>query len=126
LFSQDAVKTYNGFKNIIWHGQQYRLQDPYENDVASIAYVDDGKDKSVVFSYFVATRNATRQAIPIKMKGLDNNRQYRLKEVNLYPNTKTPIDDSKIYSGEFLMTVGFNPEANERRTSVIIMVEAIK
>jgi alpha-galactosidase len=125
-FSQDAVKTYNGFKNIIWHGQQYRLQNPYENDVASIAYVDDAKDRSVVFSYFVATRNATRQAIPIKMKGLDSNMQYRLKEVNLYPNTKTPIDDSLAYSGEFLMTIGFNPEVNERRTSVIIMVEAIK
>ena len=125
LFSQNAVKAYNGFKDIIWHGQQYRLQDPYENDVASISYVEETKDKAVVFNYFMATRNATRQAIPIKMKGLNTERRYRIQEINLFPNAKTPIDSSKIYSGDFLMNIGFNPEVNERRTSVILLIEAL-
>lgn len=126
LFSQNAVKTYDDFKDIVWHGQQYRLQDPYENDVASISYVGDDKEKAVVFNYFVATRNATRQAIPIKMKGLNAEKKYTIREVNLFPNTKTPIDNSKIYSGDFLMNIGFNPEVNDRRTSVVLIVEAIK
>lgn len=123
LFSQQAVINYNGIKDLVWHGQQYRLQDPYSNDVASISYVKEGA--AVVFNYFMATLNATRQAIPIRMKGLDPNKKYKIEEINLYPGTKSPIDNSKVYSGNFLMQVGFNPEVNERRTSVVLKVTAI-
>jgi len=125
LFSQNAVKTYNDFKDIVWHGQQYRLQDPYQNDVASISYVSEAKDRAVVFNYFMATRNATKQALPITLKGLQGDKRYRITEINLYPGTKSPIDSSKIYSGDFLMNIGFNPEVSNRRTSVVIMVTAI-
>lgn len=125
LFTQNAVKTYNSFKDLVWHGQQYRLQDPYQNDVASISYVNDAKDRAVVFNYFMATRNTSRQAIPIALKGLDPNKRYKIEEINLYPDTKSPIDKTKIYSGDFLMTIGFNPEVNDRRTSVVLQVTAI-
>lgn len=125
LFSQNAIKNYNGFKDIVWHGQQYRLQDPYENDVASISYVNDSKDRSVIFNYYMAIRNSTRQAIPIKLKGLDKVKKYKIEEINLYPNTKSQIDGTKVYSGDFLMTIGFNPEVNDRRTSVIILISAV-
>lgn len=126
LFSQNAVKTYNDFKDIVWHGQQYRLQDPYQNDVASISYVSDAKDRAVVFNYFIATRNATKQALPITLKGLDRSKSYKIEEINLYPGTKSSIASSKVYSGDFLMSIGFNPEVNSRRTSVVIMVTAVK
>ena len=125
LFSQEAVKNYNGFKNLVWHGQQYRLQDPYQNDVAAIAYVDDAKDHALVFNYFMATRNTSRQAIPIRLKGLDGNKRYKLEEINLYPGTKSPIDSTKVYSGDFLMNIGFNPEVNDRRTSVVLQITAV-
>lgn len=126
LFTQNAVNTYDSFKEIVWHGQMYRLQDPYENDVAALSYVNESKDIAVFFSYFMATINATRQALPIKMKGLNPTTNYRLREVNLFANTKSPIDNTKVYSGDFLMTVGLNPETNDRRTSVVLMVEAVK
>ncbi|WP_316838983.1 alpha-galactosidase [Pedobacter gandavensis] len=125
LFSQNAVKAYNGFKEIVWHGQQYRLQDPYQHDVASISYVNDSKDQAVVFNYFMATRTTTRQALPIILKGLDANKRYKLEEINLYPGSKSPIDSSKVYSGDFLMNIGFNPEVNDRRTSVVIKISSI-
>ncbi|ATP57407.1 alpha-galactosidase [Pedobacter ginsengisoli] len=125
LFSQNAVKVYNDFKDIVWHGQQYRLQDPYQNDVASISYVNDAKDQAIVFSYFIATRNATKQALPIVLKGLDENKRYKIEEINLYPDTKSPIDSTKIYSGDFLMNIGFNPQVGNRRTSVVIKLTAI-
>lgn len=124
-FSQDAIKTYNDFKDIVWHGQQYRLQDPYQHDVASISYVNDAKDQAVVFNYFMATRYATKQALPIALKGLDGNRRYKVEEINLYPGSKSPIDSSKVYSGDFLMNIGFNPEVSSRRTSVVLRVTAI-
>ncbi|QIL41374.1 alpha-galactosidase [Pedobacter sp. HDW13] len=124
LFSQNAVQTYNGFKDIVWHGQQYRLQDPYENKIASIAYVDDAKNQAVIFNYYVATLFTNGVILPIKLKGLDPAKKYKIEEINLYPNTKSPIDKDKVYSGDFLMKVGFNPEVNSNRTSVVLKVQA--
>ncbi|MBB2144671.1 alpha-galactosidase [Pedobacter sp. LMG 31464] len=124
LFSQQAVQTYNSFKDIVWHGQQYRLQDPYENKVASIAYVNDAKDEAIVFNYYVATLFTNGVSLPIPLKGLDATKNYRIEEINLYPGAKSPIDNNKIYSGDFLMKVGFNPQASGNRTSVVLRVKA--
>ena len=125
LFSQNAVKTYNGFKDIIWHGQQYRLQDPYENKIASIAYVNESKDQAIIFNYYVATLFTNGVILPIKLKGLDSAKRYKIEEINLYPGVKSPIDSTKVYSGDFLMKVGFNPEANAYRNSVVLKIQAI-
>jgi alpha-galactosidase len=119
------VQTYNSFKDIVWHGQQYRLQDPYENKIASIAYVNDAKDQAIVFNYYVATLFTNGVILPIKLKGLDPTKKYKIEEINLYPGAKSPIDGTKVYSGDFLMKVGFNPEANANRTSVVLKVQAI-
>jgi len=124
LFSQQAVKTYNTIKDIIWHGQQYRLQDPYEHKVAALSYVSEAKDKAIVFNYYVATLYNNSISIPIKLKGLDPGKTYKIEEINLYPDTKSPIDSQQLYSGEFLMTVGFNPEVNANRTSVVLQITA--
>ncbi|WP_316789724.1 alpha-galactosidase [Pedobacter frigoris] len=125
LFSQNAVKLYNSFKDIIWHGDQYRLQDPYENKAASIAYVNANKEQAIIFNYYVSTIYETGIALPIKLKGLDPAKKYNIKEINLYPGTTSPIDAQKIYSGDFLMKIGFNPEVNSKRTSVILQLQAI-
>jgi alpha-galactosidase len=39
-FCQDALKNYNALKDAIWHGDQYRLQSPWDNDAAAIMYVN--------------------------------------------------------------------------------------
>ena len=123
---QDAVKLYNNIKDVIWYGQQYRLQSPYQEEVAAISYVDDAKDTAIIFNYFVAITSVSDVNIPIKMQGLDASKQYSIKEVSLYANTKSPIDETKIYSGDFLMNIGYNPQANARRTSVVLVVSAVQ
>lgn len=123
-FSQQAIRTYEGIKDIIWHGDQYRLQNPYENNIAALAYVDGAKSKAVIFNYWVSSTLQPNTAIPIKMQGLDPQKQYTIEEVNLFPGTKSPINPSKSYSGEFLMKVGYNPEASSRRTSVVLVLNA--
>jgi len=62
---------------------------------------------------------------PIHLKGLEVSKKYKLTELNLYPETKTIIDENKIYSGDFLMNIGFNPEVNARRTSVVLKIQAM-
>ncbi|WP_242691643.1 alpha-galactosidase [Desertivirga arenae] len=125
-FCQEAIKTYNDFKDVIWHGDQYRLSNPRENSVASILYVDEEKTSGVMFNYLVNNRYGESTKNPIKLKGLDPARKYKLREVNLYPGTSSWIDSNRVYSGEFLMKVGFNPEVTSGRTSVVVHIEEVK
>ncbi|MGZ3812656.1 MAG: alpha-galactosidase [Mucilaginibacter sp.] len=124
-FCQGAVKTYKQFSEAIWHGEQYRLQSPWDNDVASIMYVDPAKNSAIMFNYLVNNRYAAGTHLPVKLKGLDPDKNYAISEVNLYPNTKSNIGNT-IYSGKFLMTVGINPDVHEGRTSVLIGVQEVK
>lgn len=122
-FCQEAVATYNKFKQVIWAGEQYRLADPREGDIASILYVDAARSSGIIFNYLVGNRYGQGSKLPVQLKGLDPAKRYRLRELNLYPGTKSTLDDSKSYSGEFLLKTGFNPDLREGRTSVVISVQ---
>ena len=71
-FCKSAVLNYNSFKDIIWHGNQYRLASPYINPYASILYVQADQKRAVMFTYLSDFRYrelATER--PIKLEGLD-------------------------------------------------------
>lgn len=124
-FCKEAVKTYKQFSDVIWHGDQYRLQSPWTSDVASLMYVNPSKKTALMFNYLVNNRFGAGTNAPVKLKGLDPTKTYRLSEVNLYPGIKSTFTDVS-YSGNFLMTVGINPDVREGRTSVLISVEEVK
>ncbi|AEV97846.1 alpha-galactosidase [Niastella koreensis] len=122
-FCRYAIKNYDAFKYVILQGDQYRLQDPRDNAVAAMMYLNPDKRSGIVFNYLVNNRYDEGSARPIKMKGLDPRQRYRLTELNLYPGTTSTIAD-KSYTGEFLMTVGYNPDVKASRTSVVLLVKA--
>lgn len=123
-FAKQTVKNYDNFKEIVWHGDMYRLVSPYEADLASLMYVSPDKSRGVMFNYLTNWRYvADAFTRPVKLKGLDPNRNYRIREINLTKNQNSPLDSSRSYSGEFLMKVGFNPLVNLNRSSVVIMIE---
>lgn len=124
-FCKAAVKTYNQINPIIFHGQQYRLQNPWDNDVASIMYVDSLKKKAIVMSYLVTNRYDAGSYLPVKLKGLDANARYEIKEINLYPGAKSNLEAGAVYTGDFLMSVGLNPEVNADRSSVLIELQSV-
>ncbi|MEP7228702.1 MAG: alpha-galactosidase [Ginsengibacter sp.] len=126
-FCQQAIKNYDSFKDIVWHGTQYRLASPYENPFASIMYVNDDKSNAVMFTYLHSTRfieNPTER--PVQLNGLDARKKYKITEINMYPGTTSPINSDQIYSGDFLMNVGFNPSLNVRRSSVVLDIKEVK
>lgn len=126
-FAQQTIVNYDDFKEIIWHGEMYRLANPYEKDLASLMYVNEQKTEGVMFNYLTNWRYLAETSLrPILLQGLDKNKTYRLTEINLYDGAYTPINDQKVYSGEFLMNVGFNPSVNSSRSSVIIKIESIE
>ncbi|MDB5157418.1 MAG: alpha-galactosidase [Mucilaginibacter sp.] len=123
-FVQDAVKNYNSFKSVVWQGDQYRLMNPRENSVASLAYVNDTKTTAIMFNYLVNYRYGEKSTSPIRLKGLDANKHYKVKEINLYPGTRSEINSDETYTGDFLMKVGINPKVNSDRSSVVLQLDA--
>lgn len=125
-FSQEAVKTYNSFKDVVWKGDLFRLVNPHEHDLASLMFVNEQKNKAVMFNYLTGNRfELTATPKPIRLKGLDPTKKYRIKEVNVYPGTQNSLKDAVVYSGDFLMKIGFNPDLNLKRTSVILEMTEI-
>ncbi len=126
LFSQNAVKVYDSIKQVIWQGDQFRLTDPRQDNVASVLYMDKNQSSGVLFNYLVNNRYGSRSTHPIPLKGLVAGKRYRLQETNLYPETRSPINSTKIYTGEYLMKIGFNPDVRAGRTSVVIRIDEVR
>jgi alpha-galactosidase len=123
---QQSVSNYKSFSNVVWHGNMYRLVNPYENVFASLMYIDSAKSKAIMFNYLTNFRFASASIEPVKLKGLDANKKYTVKEINLYPGTNSRINGSQTFSGDYLMTVGFNPNVDTHRTSVILEIDEVK
>ncbi|MFA5327670.1 MAG: alpha-galactosidase [Prolixibacteraceae bacterium] len=124
-YCQQAIKNYNDLKQTIWQGDQYRLTSPLTSSVASMMYVDKSKASAVVFNYLVNNRYGAGSKLPVKFKGLDTAKRYTVKEINLYPETNSTLDANLVYSGDFLVNVGFNPDVRAGRNSVILLVNVI-
>lgn len=126
-FSQQALKDYERIKPVIWQGDQYRLASPYTSDVASLIYVSEAQDKAVWFTYLVKNRYKAGSVAPIKLKGLNPDKTYKIQELNVYPGTKSEINTSTAtYSGNYLMKIGFNPQVSARRESVVLEISEVK
>lgn len=107
-FSSEAVKTYKRISDVIWFGDLYRIESPYESNRAVVMYINENKSHAIVFNYHLNTR---RQDIfnRVKLQGLDAGKNYRLKEINLFPGMKSnQPDNEKVLSGAYLMDVGLN------------------
>lgn len=121
--AQQALSDYTRIKEVVWHGDLYRLVNPWEQPFAALMFVDEQKGKAVMFNYLTTNRYEGRYTVsPIRLEGLDPRKKYRIKELNLYPGTRTALDESAVYSGDFLMSVGINPDLSLRRRSVVLEI----
>lgn len=106
-FSHDAVATYARIRDIVWYGNLYRLVSPYEQPRAVFQYTSEDKQKTIVFNYLMNTRRVD-VFTPVKLQGLDPARNYRVKEINLFPGASSAFNSSQVYSGDFLMNTGIS------------------
>ena len=97
---------YKQLRPIIQTGDLYRLISPYDRKgVASIMYVDDTQNNSVLFVYKI--ENYYDQPLPrIRLAGLNPNKTYTLTERNVRVGQKPCAISGKQFSGRFLMDVG--------------------
>ncbi|MEO8236961.1 MAG: alpha-galactosidase [Flavobacterium sp.] len=126
IFCKQAISNYNTFKDIVWHGNMFRLVNPHENEIAALMYVNENKSKAIVFNYLVNNRfSITATKRPVIFNGLDSKKKYIVKEINLYPGVISTLSSDKIFTGDFLMKAGFNPNVTLQRTSVVLEVSEV-
>ncbi|MEE1945267.1 alpha-galactosidase [Pedobacter sp. KR3-3] len=122
-FSSTAVANYNRLSKIIWFGDLYRLISPYDEDRAVLMYTDSTKNKAVLFSYNLALRKKQLFG-PVKLQGLDPDKEYSIKEINLIPgNAAESPEDGKLYTGNYLMNIGLNVAPAKLRPYSSIILE---
>ena len=105
-YCQLAVANWKRLQPVILDGVQYRLVSPYESNHMAVNYVSQDASKGVVFAYDIYPR-FQEKLLPLKVKGLDPNKMYRVKEINLMPGTESTLEaDGELLSGDYLMKVG--------------------
>lgn len=122
-FAKSALVNYNRVSNAIWHGDLYRLNDPNEKIDAALMYLTKDKKHGVLFNFLTNKRYLPNISTePVRLTGLDVNKRYVVKEINIYPGEKSSLESEKEYSGDFLVNVGLNTKLSRSRTSVVVEI----
>ena len=123
-YCQNAVANWTRLKKVILDGDQYRLVSPYDGNHMSIMYASPDKNKAVLYTYDIHPRFGEK-LLPVKLQGLDAKKMYKVKEINLMPNSKSDLAaNEKTYSGDYLMKVGMNAFTTNQAFSRVIELTA--
>ena len=101
-----AINDYKPLRELIQLGNLYRLISPYDNEgIASLMYTNDAKTKAVLFAYRV--QYLYNMKTPrIQLAGLDANKNYRLRELNVKVGSQPSPLNGKVFSGKLLKEQG--------------------
>jgi alpha-galactosidase len=104
-------------RDLIQHGDLYRLESPYDGKRAVVSYVAEDRARVLAFIYQLGETAMG----PVKLRGLDPQRTYRVQELNLPPgeNSRLAIN-GKALSGAELMAFGFASPLRRAVESAVI------
>ena len=123
-FAKNAVANWRRLEGVILDGEQYRLVSPYDGDHAAVMYVSQDKSHSVAFAYDLHP-HFQEPLRNVRLQGLSPERMYRVKEINLMPDTTSSlVCDGKSYSGDYLMKVGLDILSFNEGTSRVLELTA--
>ena len=114
-FAKRAIAAYKTIRPVVQQGDQYRLISPYDRGAsAALMYVNEEKTHAAVFAYRIDYLNG--QPMPkVRLDGVDENRNYRIKDLTPQ-DEKRPCDlDGKVVSGRILKYAGLNVSGALRR-----------
>ena len=122
-FSQDAILNYKRLSNVIWQGDLYRLVSPYDENRAVLIYVNNAKNKAVLFAYTLNSRYG-ETFNRVKLQGLDPAKTYKIQEINILSEGRRsgPSESGKSYTGDYLMKIGLNVSSVSPLTSAVFEI----
>jgi len=122
-FAKEAIENYNRIRDIIMEGDLYRIISPYEGKgLYAIMYVSKNKKRAVVFDYCFEYQGRTRNSQSIKLKGLNPELNYKVTELNVEKSGFW--GNKKVFSGEYLINEGINPQLQKIYDSAVFILEA--
>lgn len=123
-YCRNAVANWRRLAPTVMDGDQFRLVSPYETNHAAVEYVDKSKSMAVLFAYDLSPRFQEKLSA-VKLKGLDPDRKYLVKEINLMPGEKSNFaQNGQTFSGDYLMKVGLDVFGWRPNTSTVIELVA--
>jgi alpha-galactosidase len=123
-YAQGAVANFDRLSPVILDGDQYRLVSPYDGEHMSVMYVGEDAHKAVLFGYDMNPRYA-EHLLPVKLKGLDPDKNYRIEEINMMPGARSSMRlNGKTVSGQFLIEYGIFIFSNASARSVVVEITA--
>lgn len=124
IYCNQAVENYNRLKPVILDGDLFRLVSPYGSNHTSSMYANKDKSKAVLYAFDIHPRYAEK-LLSVRLQGLDADRMYRVKEINLMPGSNSSFQgNNQLYSGEYLMNVGLEVFTTQQLNSRIVEITA--
>lgn len=123
-FARNCIENYRTIvRPLVQLGDLYRGISPYGNTGrTSLCYVSKTKKAGVLFAYSIDHHKLTEN-INYKFKGLDPDKVYMLKELNVWQNSNFPYNN-KEFTGAFLMQFGLELPLSRPYTSMVIHAES--
>jgi alpha-galactosidase len=117
-----ATKLYKErLREVVAQGDLYRLESPYDGPRAALEYVLPDRSRAVLFVYQLKD-NDTK---PVRPRGLDKNKRYLIREVNLAAGTPSQLASHETtVDGDMLMRDGLVPPCRKEFDSAVIELEA--
>lgn len=104
-FAKKSIATYREVKDIVLHGDLYRLLSPYEYDRTAMMYVSENKQRALMFAFQMQKGNGG-DFTPIYLRGLDPAGKYKLSELNKGSYSRVEEFEGKVFTGKYLMEQG--------------------
>lgn len=121
-YCQEGVANWKRLKPAIMDGTQYRLVSPYQSEHAAVEYMDKSGDMGVLFAYNLSPRFKSKLN-RVKLQGLDPDKRYLVKEINLMPSTESKFpQNNQVFSGDYLMKIGLDVFTDVHNTSMVVEI----
>lgn len=124
-YCKEVVRNFKRLEKVTLDGDLYRLVSPYETDHASLMYVNESLDKSVLYAFDIHPRYS-EPVQPVRLQGLNPDAQYRIEEINLLPGSRPMAVSGKTYSGDYLMKVGLPLLSSRHLSSHVFEITQVK
>ena len=119
-YCRQAIKEYNRLKPVVFSPNLYRLVSPYESEHFVLHRVTDDRSHALLFAYDIHPRYGEMQ-LPTRLKGLDPDARYQVREVCLMPGTQSWLGcNDRVYTGDYLMKVGLTVTSANQLVSHIV------
>jgi alpha-galactosidase len=108
-------------RELVGTGDLYRLESPYEGKRAALSFVSPDRARVALFIYHLGEEAFG----PVKLRGLDPSRRYRVREINLPEGAKSRLAlHEQVVEGASLMADGIVSPLRRAVESAVIELQA--